>query len=61
MDDDITRKTRSNRIELECDDLDYRAIQEAMAKRQAIRCMPDSGSNVAGAVIAEICRGWMEV
>lgn len=58
---DFTKKTAPNRIVLECDDLDYEAIQRAMARRQAMRVFPEHGSNVAGAVIAEICRGWDEI
>jgi hypothetical protein len=45
-----------------CDQADFDAIQDAIAQRQAIRCMPDSeAGNLAGATIAEICRGWMEM
>ena len=50
-----------HRILLEVDDDDYRAINEAIAKRQLWRTMPDAGGNVAGRVIAEICRGWLEL
>ena len=56
----MTAKTAANKIELECDDLDYSAIQRAIAMRQKFAIMPDNGSNVAGAVLAEICRGRME-
>lgn len=46
-------------ILLELDELDYDAVQKAMAIRQRwVR--PDGGGNVAGQVVAEICRGWME-
>ena len=49
-------------IVLLCDQADFDAIQDAIAQRQAIRCMPDSeAGNLAGATIAEICRGWMEM
>jgi len=48
------------KLELLLNELDYQAIQEAIAKRQLFRAMPDTDSNAAGAVIAEICRGWME-
>ncbi len=59
-DQEITAKTAKNEIVLVCDDLDYAAIQQSMARRQAYRVTPDSGSNVAGATVAEICRGWYE-
>lgn len=49
------------KIVLEVDDLDFHAIQNAMARRQSFRVMPDAdGGNIAGRVIAEICRGWLE-
>lgn len=56
---DMTSKTRPNRVEMECDDLDYEVIQRAIAIRQQ-SVMPDHGSTTTGAVIAEICRGWLE-
>ena len=47
---------------LDLDELDYRAVQRAIARRQTFRVMPDDeGSDTAGAVIAEICRGWLEM
>jgi hypothetical protein len=52
----------ARRIDLLVDEDDYRAIQRAMAKRQTWRMMPDADEgNVAGRVLAEICRGWMEM
>lgn len=57
-------------ITLDLDELDYNAVQNAMARRQnfgrhLLGCtdgiMPDGDSNRAGAVVAEICRGWMEM
>ena len=49
-------------IMLKLDDLDYEAVQRCMAKRQTFRCMPDhDGSNLAGQLLAEICRGWEEM
>ena len=48
------------RFILECDELDAKAIHEAIARRQRRRIMPDGDGNMAGRVIAEICRGWME-
>src|SRR5690349_8792806 len=48
-------------IMLELDDLDAAAVNRAIARRQLWRAMPDSdGGNVAGRVVAEICRGWMD-
>lgn len=54
-----------NRVNLELDDDDMRSVHEAIAKRQASRVnnesiMPDGESCVRGAIIAEICRGWIE-
>lgn len=48
-------------IELVLEDEDYDSVQRAIALRQSWRAMPDFGeSNRAGAVLAEICRGWLE-
>lgn len=47
-------------MELVLDDLDYEAIQRVMAIRQRCCIFPDGESNVAGKVLAEICRGWEE-
>lgn len=57
-------------LTLELDELDYDAIQTALARRQIFGrhlpgctqgIMPDGNSNRAGALVAEICRGWMEM
>ncbi len=48
------------KITLELDELDYNALLRAMSIRQQSRCMPDGDGNMAGRVIAEICRGWLE-
>ncbi len=58
--------TEQRVITLELDELDYGAIQEAFAMRQSFRdragcIMPDGDSNTAGALVAEICRGWLEM
>lgn len=54
---------------LELDEDDYRAVQAAIAHRQKMfrdipgcerGIMPEGDSNTAGAVLAEICRGWLE-
>lgn len=48
-------------ITLELDDIDASTVNTAIARRQLWRAMPDSdGGNMAGRVIAEICRGWMD-
>jgi hypothetical protein len=52
-------------ITLELDDLDYDAVQKAIAVRQSFRVWPEDDdmpilSNVPGLAIAEICRGWLE-
>jgi len=55
-------------IVLVLDELDYDAVQKAMARRQNFfgrgpdgGPYPDGDSNLAGTVLAEICRGWMEM
>lgn len=48
-------------ISLRCDELDYKAIQRAIAKRQQLFIMPDGDGNAAGRFVAEICRGWMQM
>lgn len=55
---------------LSLDELDYDAVQKAIAKRQMFgrglegvdRTLLPAGvqSDLTGAVIAEICRGWLE-
>lgn len=50
----------SREIVLRLDCLDFEAVQEAMALRKSWDCMPDHESNHDGALIAEICRGWLE-
>lgn len=57
----MTTGDSRKKIELRCDDLDYAAIQQAIAFRQAMACLPDGTSDTAAAVLAEICRGWMEL
>lgn len=48
-------------ITLQLDEDDFGAVQYAMAARQRI-CPPcDGESNIAGATLADICRGWLEV
>ena len=52
-------------MHLSLDHEDYRDIQQAIAKRQTWRnetgcILPDSQSDRAGLLLAEICRGWMD-
>lgn len=48
-------------ISFTINDTDYDAIQQAIAHRQTWRVMPDhEGGDIAGTVLAEICRGWLE-
>jgi hypothetical protein len=53
-------------IYLILDEDDYNAVQSAMARRQSRRdesggpILPPGESNTAGALVAEICRGWCE-
>lgn len=42
------------------DELDYDAVQTALAMRQGWRIMPLGTSNLPGSIVAEICRGWIE-
>lgn len=47
------------------DDLDYRAVQKALATRQNQRLngeciLPDTESDLAGTLLGEICRDWLE-
>ncbi len=47
-------------ITLEMDELDYAAVLSAIGMRIAFNVMPPSDSNETGAVVSEICRGWMQ-
>jgi hypothetical protein len=53
--------TEQRTVVLELDDDDYRSLQEAFARRQAFRVLPEGGGNLAGRLAAEICRGWLEM
>ncbi len=46
-------------ISLHLDKPDLIDVQEAMKRRREWE-MPDGASNANGAVLAEICRGWLE-
>lgn len=53
-----------HKVVLFLDELDHKAVQEAVIRRESWKCLPDSGHddcNLVGRVIAEICRGWMEM
>jgi hypothetical protein len=54
-------------IELELDEEDYDAVQDAIALYQSLArvpgyptILPDGDSNLAGAILAQICRGWAD-
>lgn len=49
------------RFEFSVDEQDAAAIHAAIAERQRWRAMPDGGGDLRGRVIAEICRGWLEM
>lgn len=53
-------------VVLELDEDDARALHEAIAKFQNMRIdgeciIPDGEGNLRGRLVAEICRGWMEM
>lgn len=50
----------TNTMELHLDEYDYAAIQRAMARRQQYRVMPEGSGNLAGRLLAEICRCYSE-
>ena len=55
-------------VRLKLDRRDYEAIQEAIAIRRSglfrmpdgVLLMPDGESEPKGALLAEVCRGWVE-
>lgn len=49
------------RVLLELDEDDHDALQAAFATHQSRHPRPDGGSNLAGCLVAEICRGWLEM
>jgi len=52
-------KTRT--LILELDEDDFEAVQRCISIRQGmIGGLPDGGGNLAGRIVAEICRGWEE-
>lgn len=46
---------------LQLDDLDYKVVIRCIAIREGFRIMPEGKSDLNGAAIAEICRGWEEM
>lgn len=48
-------------IVLHCDQPDFDAIRQAMKRRQSLCSIPDGCGNLAGRLVAEICRGWTEM
>ena len=64
-------QSNSRRLVLELDELDYAKIQHCISTMQRERRSPEGTilpdpiggegeSNLAGAILAEICRGWEE-
>jgi hypothetical protein len=56
----------TKRLILDLDEDDFAALQEALTRRQLWRdqhgvILPDGESNLPGALLAEICRGWIEL
>lgn len=50
------------RIVLILDDIDFLAVADAMRERDEFSSgLPAGGGNHAGRLVAEICRGWMEM
>lgn len=52
-------------VKLLLDDDDLRAFHEAIARHQSRRVagehiLPEGNSDLPGAIIGEICRGWLE-
>ncbi len=45
----------------EVDEMDAGAIHAAIARRQKWQVIPDGEGSMQGRLIAEICRGWMEL
>lgn len=59
-------ESKYRRLTLELDEDDWSSVNEAIAERQSFRdkegcLLPDGDGNLAGRLIAEICRGWLEM
>lgn len=55
----MTEKLKVLSVALDEDDHD--AVQRALSVRHGFRALPDGDSDRAGALLAEICRGWLEM
>jgi hypothetical protein len=56
--------SQTKTITLELDADDYDAVQKAISIRQGFGgggLIPEGGGNLAGRLVAEICRGWEEM
>lgn len=58
--DDEPVYVKFGEIVLELDEYDYHAVALAIKHRLRMS-IPDGAGNHAGRVVAEICRGWMEM
>ena len=50
----------TTKMELELDELDHKAVIEALAWRERQSPLPNGKGNIEGRTIAEICRGWKD-
>ncbi len=51
-----------NKLLLELDSSDFDSVMLAMVERAGFKCgVPRSYSNRPGELLAEICRGWLEM
>jgi len=57
------RAMKDKELVLSLDGDDFEAVQRCISKRQGFGAglIPPGGGNLAGRVIAEICRGWEEM
>lgn len=53
--------THTKTLSVTLDDEDYEAVQTALSVRQGFMALPDGESDKAGALLAEVCRGWLEM
>ena len=55
---------KTRQIILELDEFDYDSIQQAISIRQGFQgggLLPYGEGNLTGRIVAEVCRGWMEM
>lgn len=57
----VTNEDPMHTLTIEVDDADLDAIRNATAQRQALQCMPDDTETNLGSLLAEVCRGYMEL